>query len=656
MTKTINTEVKAIDLSDLDLSINPAEDFDNYANGGWKKKNPIPDDKSRFGTFDKLRDAAEKQVQQLFENLLMNKFEEGSNGRKISNLYKTGMDIDKIETQNYQPILPYLNQINALNSIEEIQNFIYQSHAIGNGILFSFFSSADRKNSSFVIGQFYQSGMGLSDRDYYLEEDHRSIEIREKYTEHISKMFQLIDYDEGDAKVIAHKLMDIETQLAKASLSRIEQRNPERTYHKTNVEGLKEIAPNFNWSQFFQTIEIAEPGEFNIGMPDFMTAISDMMKTISIDDWKLYLKWDILNGSASYLSDKFVQQNFDFYGKTMQGQKEIRERWKRIQGTTNAVLGEAVGQLYVEKFFPPEAKERMLNLVENLKIAFGERIQQLDWMSDETKTKALQKLETIKVKIGYPDKWRDYSTLKIKTDSYFANIIRARAFGARRIFNKINKPVDRDEWFMTPQTVNAYYHPLFNEIAFPAAILQSPFFFLNGDDAVNYGAIGVVIGHEMTHGFDDQGRKYDKEGNMNNWWTESDKAQFEERTQILINQFNNFEVSDKVKANGELTLGENIADLGGLNIALQAFKNGGKETEPIDGFTSIQRFFISYAHLWASNIREEEKLRLTKEDVHSLGRNRVMGPLKNMKEFHEAFNISESDFMYLSEKEQAIIW
>jgi putative endopeptidase len=423
-----------------------------------------------------------------------------------------------------------------------------------------------------------------------------------------------------------------------------------------NLSSLVELSPDFEWEHFFNTMGFPDEDEINVGMPEFFTEVSEMMTEVPVEDWKAYLKWNMINRSASYLSSDFVDQDFYFYGKVMKGQEEKRERWKRVQGTTSSVLSEAIGQLYVKKYFPPEAKHRMVDLVNNLRISLGQRIDGLEWMSPETKEKAHEKLATINVKIGYPDKWRDYSSLEVKTDNYLENIMRSRAFNAEYRRDKINKPVDKDEWYMPPQMVNAYYSPSMNEIAFPAAILQPPFFYLNADDAVNYGAIGVVIGHEITHGFDDQGRKYDKDGNLNEWWTEEDAKRFDERSQVLVEQFNEYFVLDTLRADGELTLGENIADLGGLNISYQAFKNASEETEPIDGFTPDQRFFLAYAHLWANNVRDKEIVRLTKEDVHSLGRFRVLGPLRNMPQFYAAFNVNEGNYMYLPGEKRASIW
>lgn len=651
-----NEKSKAIDLKNLDTSVRAADDFDQYANGGWKVNNPMPDDKSRYGTFDKLRDEAEKQLQTLFDEVTAEEHEPGSVGQQIADFYNTGMDTAKIEAQGVEPLMPYLNEIEALSSVADVQRLVVKYHKEGNGVLFSFFGSADKQNSHRVISQLYQGGLGMSDRDYYLQTDNRSIEIRNEYVQHMAKMFSLAGDSESLAQQKAERVMALETRLAKASLSRLEQRDPHRTYNKMKLESLVELSPDFDWGNFFAQMGFPNEDEINVAMPGFFAEISQMMNDIPLDDWKAYLDWNVINGAAPYLSSDFVDRDFYFYGKVMKGQEENRERWKRVQGTTSSVLSEAIGQLYVARYFPPEAKQRMVDLVENLRISLGQRIDNLEWMGEDTKAKAHEKLATINVKIGYPDKWRYYSSLQVKTDSYLANIMRSRAFNAEYSRNKINKPVDKGEWYMPPQMVNAYYSPSMNEIAFPAAILQPPFFYLNADDAVNYGAIGVVIGHEITHGFDDQGRKYDKEGNLNEWWTADDASRFDERAQVLVNQFDEFVVLDTLHADGELTLGENIADLGGLNISYQAYKNASNETESIDGFTPDQRFFLAYAHLWANNVRDKEIVRLTKEDVHSLGRLRVLGPLRNMPEFYAAFDVKEGDNMYLPEDERAKIW
>jgi putative endopeptidase len=647
---------KAINRADMDLSINPAADFDNYANGGWKVNNPIPADKGRFGTFDKLRDMAEKQLQSLFGKVTSENHELGSVGQKIADMYNMGMDSATIEKQGATPLKPYLDEITTIKTTEDVQAMLARYQAAGNGTLFAFFSSPDNENSNWVIAQLNQAGLGLSDRDYYLNDDPRSIEIRGEYVIHVGKMFKLAGYDEATAKAKAAKIMTLETRLAKASMTRLDQRDPEKTYHKMDLAALTELSPGYDWGKFFMAVGLPNQKEINVAMPEFFKEVGKMMGDVPVEDWKAYLEWNVINSAASYLSSDFVNQNFSFYGKVMQGQEKIRDRWKRVQGVVSGSLSEAIGQLYVAEYFPPEAKARMVKLVENLRVSLGQRIDQLTWMSNETKLKAHEKLTAINVKIGYPDKWRDYSGLEIKKDSYLDNVFRAWQFEFNYDRNKINKAVDRGEWLMPPQMVNAYYNPLMNEIVFPAAILQPPFFYLKGDDAVNYGAIGVVIGHEITHGFDDQGRKYDKDGNMNDWWTEEDGKRFEDRTKVLADEYDKFVVLDTLHANGKLSLGENIADLGGLNIAYQAYKLASKETEPIDGFTPDQRFYLAYAHLWANNVRDKEILRLTKEDVHSLGRFRVLGPLRNLPNFYKAFNVKEGDYMYLPENERAVIW
>lgn len=647
---------KAIDKADMDLSIDPAQDFDQYANGGWKVNNPLPPDKSRFGSFDKLRDLAEVQLQTLFDKITSEQHEQGSVGQKIADFYLVGMDSATIEEQGIKPLQPYLAKINASQSINDIKNLIIESHFNGNGVLFGFYGAADRKNSDWVITNLSQGGLGLSDRDYYLNQDDRSIEIRTEYIKHMVHMFNLAGDTEELANEKALKIMALETRLAQASLTRLERRDPLKTYNKMDLAALVELSPDFEWELFFTSLGFPDEKDINVAMPEFFAEISNMFNEVPIDDWKAYLSWDLINSSAEYLSSDFVEADFNFYGKVMKGQEQNRDRWKRVQGNTSRVLSEAIGQLYVAEYFPPEAKTRMVKLVENLRVALGQRIDNLDWMSDVTKEKAHEKLAEINVKIGYPDKWRDYSALEIGRESFLDNVMRARAFGAAYNRSKINKPVDKTEWHMSPQTVNAYYSPSMNEIVFPAAILQPPFFYLHADDAVNYGAIGVVIGHEITHGFDDQGRKYDQNGNLNDWWTNEDGVRFDERAAVLVKQYNQFIVSDTVHADGKLTLGENIADLGGLNISLQAFHNGSNQSGTIDGFNPDQRFFLSYAHLWASNVRDKELLRLTKEDVHSLGRFRVLGPLRNMPEFYAAFDVNEGDYMYIPENERAIIW
>ena len=649
-------ENPAINLANLDKTVDPGQDFDAFANNGWKKLNPLPGDRARYGSFDQLSEVAEKQLNELVKETAATKNEKGTVADKTATLFNLGMDSAKLEQQGIAPLKPYLADIDKITSMEEVEIAIAKFHSYGFSPLFGFYGSTDAKNSSMVIAQLTQSGIGMADRDYYVNDDPRSKDLREKYILYIGKIFKLMGTEEAVSMKYSETIMKMETRLAKASMTRLERRDPHKTYNKTTTKGLIELSPAFNWNRYFISQGVGDPGEINLNQPDFFREISAMLKDIPVEDWKTYLRWNLVNNSASYLSDSFVNTRFDFYGRAMTGTEQMRPRWKRVLEITSEALSEAIGQLYVAKYFPAEAKERMVKLVENLRISLGERIKNLEWMGADTKVKALEKLNAINVKIGYPDKWRDYSKLVILDDSYLANVIRSNQFETAFNYTKINKPVDKSQWFMSPQTVNAYYSPDMNEIVFPAAILQPPFFFLKGDDAVNYGAIGVVIGHEMSHGFDDEGRKFDKVGNLTDWWTPEDSKRFEERTKVLVDQYNSFIVLDTIHADGKLSLGENIADLGGLNISYQAYKLASKETMSIDGFTPDQRFYLAYAHVWAQNIRDKEILRRTKEDPHSLGKYRVVGPLKNVPEFYAAFNIKPGQPMYLEEGKRAKIW
>ncbi len=646
----------AIDPANLDTSVIPGNDFDTYANGGWKKLNPLPADRGRFGSFDKLAEVAEKQLNDLVKATAAAKNPKGSVPDKIATMFNSGMDTVKIDKQGIQYLTSYFQEIDKISTPDEVQQAVIRFHKFGISPLFALYGAADALNSNMVIAQLAQAGMGMPDRDYYLNEDPRSIDLRAKYIIYMTTIFKLMGNEDAIAASNAQKVMDIETQLAKASMTRLEMRDPNKTYNKVTTEELVKLSPVFNWNRYFADLGLGNPGSINLNQPNFVKEISNMLIAIPVEDWKIYLKWNLINETASYLSTDFVKANFDFYVKAMTGTEVMRPRWKRVLGVTSGVLSEALGQLYVKAYFPQEAKDRMIKLVENLRVSLGERIQNLEWMSPETKQKGMDKLNTINVKIGYPDKWRDYSALEISDEAYVLNVLNANKFETEFLLNKINKPVDKLEWWMSPQTVNAYYSPDKNEIVFPAAILQPPFFFQDGDDAVNYGAIGVVIGHEMTHGFDDQGRKFDKDGNMTDWWTPEDGKRFDERTKVLVDQFNGYLVLDSIHADGQLCLGENIADLGGLNISYQAFQKVNKQKESIDGFTPEQRFFLAYAHVWGQNIRDKEILRRTKEDVHSLGRLRVLGPLKNLPEWYAAFNVKPGDAMYLEPEKRAKIW
>lgn len=658
-TNTKMMENKAIDIANMDTTVYPGDDFDAYANGGWKQLNPIPDDKSTFGSFNLLIDNNELQVKELINNIKSNDHADGTVEQKIADFINSGMDTVAIQNAGIKPMQSEFEKIDAITDIDGIKKHFLHFQKNGISSAFAVFANADKKNSDMVVTYLYQSGIGMPDKDYYLAETERFVEIRTKYTEHLATMFSLLGDNETLSTENAATVMEIETRLAKASMDRSTLRDPHKTYNKTTLDSLDMLNPNIEWKKYFNELGIGDPGVIIVGQPDFFAEINRAIEEVSIDDWKTYLRWSLINSTANYLSKEYVEADFNFYGKTLSGTPENRLRWKRVLGAANGYLGEAIGQAYVKEHFPPEAKTRMLELVGNLKLALGERIDALDWMSEETKKNAQEKLATITVKIGYPDKWKDYSSLEVKKDAYVLNIMRAKSFGFNEMIAKINKPVDKTEWHMPPQIVNAYYSPLQNEIVFPAGILQPPFFYMDADDAVNYGAIGVVIGHEMTHGFDDKGRFYDKDGNLNTWWTEEDNEKFNAKAEVLVNQFNEYTVLDSAKANGKYTLGENIADLGGLNIAYTAFKQTeqwANQGNKIANFTPDQRFYLSYAHLWAQNIRDKEILRRTQEDVHSLGRLRVIGPLRNIPEFYEAFNIEADDYMYLPESERASIW
>jgi putative endopeptidase len=649
-------------LSNLDTAVNPREDFYGYACGGWMQKNPLKPEYARYGTFDQLRENNQQQLNDLIDELSKGKNPEGSVQQKIADLYNVGMDEATLNAQGKEPIQEELQAIAAIGSREQLTAKLVELHAQQIMPFFVFFGEADFANSDMNIGWLYQGGLSLGEREYYLDDDDRSKEIRAKFAEHIAAMFTLAGYDQisgVSAEALAQQVFALETRLAKASMDKHTQRLPEKIYNKIPVAELKKLAPDFDWTAFFATAGLSDMQELNVSQPSFIKEVSTILKEAEVDNLKAYLAWTYVNAAASYLSDDFVNQNFEFYGKVLSGREELRPRWKRAVDVVNSAMGEAVGQAYVAKYFPVASKERMVTLVKNLQAALAERINGLTWMTDTTKTKALEKLATFRIKIGYPDKWRDYSQLEVKKeDSYWKNILRSNRFDFEYLMGEVNKPLDKEKWAMFPQTVNAYYNPTTNEICFPAGILQPPFFSKDADDAVNYGAIGVVIGHEMTHGFDDQGRKYDAKGNLQDWWTATDSKQFEERTQTLVEHFNRIEVLPGLNADGKFTLGENIADFGGLQVAYVALQKAleGKSTEKIDNFTPEQRFFIAYATLWASNIRDKEAERLTKMDVHSLGKWRVNGTLPHVETFVQAFGVQAGDAMYLEPEKRANIW
>lgn len=647
-----------IDVANLDKTVSPKTDFYQYACGGWMKTHPLTDEYGRFGSFDLLAENNRTQLHGLIKGLATQQQEPGSIGQKIGDLYNLAMDSTKLNADGMKPMKPMLDKVAAVKDRKGLTVLAAEMTRQGLGAYFYLFIGADEKNSSMNIVQAFQGGLGLGDRDYYLSDDAHNKDIRAKYEAHIARMFRLAGYEEGQAVKAAGQAMAVETDLAKAAYDRVKARDPQANYHKMTVAELERQAPGIDWNLYFKSLGLPEVKELNVAQPEALAEVAKQVGKGDLDAQKSYLLWKVIDGAASYLSDEFVEANFDFYGKVLSGTPEMQPRWKRAVSAVDGMMGEAVGKMYVEKYFPAAAKERMVKLVGNLQQALGERIRALTWMSDETKAKALEKLSAIYVKVGYPDQWRDYSSLDIKKDSYWANVLRSNVFEYDYMLAKNGKPVDKTEWMMTPQTVNAYYNPTTNEICFPAGILQYPFFDMKADDAFNYGAIGVVIGHEMTHGFDNHGRQYDKDGNLRDWWTAEDAKKFEERTQVLVDWFDKIEVLPGLHANGKLTLGENIADYGGLQVAFQAFHNAVKDAPlgVVDGFTPEQRFYLAYAGVWAANIRDEEIRLRTQTDEHSLGRWRVNATLPHIEGWYEAFGVQEGDPMYLAPDKRASIW
>lgn len=647
-----------IDLTNLDTTAVQGADFYQYACGGWMKKHPLTNEYSRFGSFDMLAENNREQLKGLIVEIAAGQNAQGTIGQKIGDIYKLAMDSAKLNADGVTPIQADLEKIASVKDKSEIVPLMAELAHSGVFPYFSFYVGADIMDSKSNLFQLYQGGISLGEKEYYLDNDDVTVNIRNKYKEHIVKMFQLAGFDEAAAKKKMEAVMDIETRIAKASFSAVEQRNPAANYHKMSLDELKKEIPGIDWDAFLNGIGVKGVTELSVSQVDPIKEVEKIINSLPVENQIAYMQWSLIDRAAGYLSDDLVAQNFDFYGKTLSGKQTNQPRWKRAVSTVNGVLGEAVGQMYVEKYFPAAAKERMVQLVKNLQTALGERIRNLEWMGDSTKIKAIEKLNSFYVKVGYPDKWRDYTGLNIEKDSYWANVKRATEFELDYMLSKAGKPVDRDEWGMTPQTVNAYYNPTTNEICFPAGILQYPFFDMNADDAFNYGAIGVVIGHEMTHGFDDQGRQFDKDGNLKDWWTAEDAKRFEERAQVMVNFFDSIQVLPGLNANGSLTLGENIADHGGLQVSFQAFKNATKDAPlPVkDGFTPEQRFFLSYAGVWAGNIRDEQIRLQTKSDPHSLGRWRVNGALPQIGAWYDAFGIKEGDPMYLAPEKRVSIW
>jgi len=649
-------------MDNLDQTVKPADDFYKYACGGWQEKNPLPAAYSRFGSFDQLQEDNNKRINSILGDLMKKKYAQGTTEQKLSDLYKLAMDSTRRNKEGVEPVMPLIREMEAAKTVSDLKNIQLKYAAFGYGRPFGSYFGADEKNAKQNILNVSQGGLTLGQKEYYLDNDAATADIREAYKKHIVRMFKLYGFDEATAEARRDAIMRFETSIALISKSRTELRDVEANYNKMTLKEFEEKYPNLELEKFANAegVKSAYIQELIVGQPNFFAGADKLLAVLNADDLRALMEWDAIMSSTGYLSDEVAEANFDFFGKTMRGRQQDYPRWKKAVGQVEGQMGEALGKMYCERYFPASSKARMEKLVKNLQISLGQRIEAQDWMSDATKKAALDKLSSFYVKIGYPNKWKDMSALTIDPNkSYYENVQACRLFWNKvAIDEKAGKPVDRDEWFMTPQTVNAYYNPTTNEICFPAGILQYPFFDAKADDAFNYGAIGVVIGHEMTHGFDDQGRHYDKDGNMTDWWTADDGKNFVERTSKYADFFSNIKVLPDLNANGNLTLGENLADHGGLQVAFNAYKNATakKPLKTKDGLTADQRFFIAYAGVWAGNITEKEIRSRTKSDPHSLGQWRVNGALPHIDAWYDAFNVKSTDKMYLPQEQRLKLW
>lgn len=663
MVASAQTQLKSgIDLANLDNSVRPADNFYQYACGGWMKNNPLPAAYSRFGSFDQLGQNNNKRVNDILTDLLKNTYPAGSTEQKLSDFYKLAMDSVRRNKEGVKPVMPLINEIESAKTVADLHSIQLKYALFNYGVPMGIGFGADEKNAKMNILNIYQGGLVLGQKEYYLDTDPSTTAIRDAYKKHIVRMFKLFGFSEAQAQKKMENILKVETALAKVSKSRTELRDVEANYNKMTLEQFETAYPNVNLTKMLnaQGVKTEYFKEMVVGQPDFVKGANAVLAGITADELRAYMEWDVIISSVNYLSDDVIEANFDFFGRTLTGRKENHPRWKRATSQVEGQMGEALGKMYVERYFPASSKARMEALVKNLQISLAERIKAQDWMSDATKQAALDKLNSFYVKIGYPDKWKDMSGLTIDPKlSYYENVQNCRKFWAKwDIDYRAGKPVDRDEWFMTPQTVNAYYNPTTNEICFPAGILQAPFFDPEADDAFNYGAIGVVIGHEMTHGFDDQGRHYDKDGNMTDWWTAADADNFNKKADVFVKFFSAIKVLPDLNANGKLTLGENLADHGGLEVSFNAYKHATKDAtlNTVDGLTPDQRFFLAYAGVWAANITDEEIRNLTKMDPHSLGRWRVNGALPHINAWYDAFNVKPGDKLYLPENERLKLW
>ena len=656
-TAKADENAKPIDPSNFDTSVKPSDDFFLYANGGWIKRTEIPPEFSRWGSFNLLIERNNDALHVIAEKAAKTKSAEPTT-KKVGDYYASGMDEKTIEAMKAKPLQDELTKIDSIKDRQDVLKEIVHLHLIGVNAFFNFGSGQDDKDSTREIAQAAQGGLGMPDRDYYTKTDDTSKKLRDAYVAHVTKMLTLVGEPAAKAGEDAKKIMAIETSLAQASRTRVELRDPQKNYNKMTQDELQKVTPDWNWGDYFTGIGLTSPGDIDVHQPDFFKAMNTAFTSTSLDDWKTYLRWHLINAAASALSNDFVNEDFNFREKTLRGTQQIKPRWKRVITSEDGEIGEALGKLYVDQYFPPQAKARALELINNLKEALADRIKTLEWMDEPTKKAALEKLAAFQVKIGYPEKWRDYSTLMVDRGPFVLNELRAEKFESKRQLNKIGKPVDRTDWGMTTPTVNAYYNPKMNEIVFPAGIMQPPFYDPLADDAVNYGGMGAVIGHEMSHGFDDQGARFDAEGNLVDWWSPEDYKNFRERTDCVVKQFDSFEAEPGLHLQGKLVVGESVADLGGLTLAYKAFQKAqaGKPGKPIDGFTPEQRFFLGWAQVWASTIRPEEARRRVITDPHPLSRFRVNGPLSNMPAFAEAFQCKAGDAMVRPPEKRCQIW
>lgn len=643
-------------LENMDTSVKPGDDFYQYVNGRWLEENTIPADKTRWGAFDILRDKSEENVRSLIQAAAQGDFVKGSEQQQVGDLYNSYLDMAGRNNLGLEPLLEEMTKISALETPSQLARYFAYANKFGYGTPFNVDQYADFKDPNSYMIHTWQGGLGLPDREYYFNDDDASVEIREAYIEHIATMFELAGIDNGETN--AQTIMALETRLAAEHMLKEDTRDDNLLYNSYPVETLNELMPNFDWSGFLVEGQLSDLDNLVVTQVDYMKALDSIITETDMATWKVFLQWGLINATADRLTAELDQANFDFYGTVMRGQEEQREDWRRAVSLVNSHLGEAIGQVYVSEFFPPQAKQRMESLVQNLLNAYEVSIRELNWMSEETRLQALDKLSKFTVKIGYPDEWKDYSSLVIEPDDLFGNLQRSALFLYEEKLEKQKHPVEKHEWAMTPQTVNAYYNPPLNEIVFPAAILQPPFFDMNAEDAVNYGGIGAVIGHEIGHGFDDSGSNFDGDGVLRNWWTEQDHSEFEARTSQLIEQYNNFQVFDDLNVNGEFTLGENIGDLGGISIALKAYHMtlAGNEAPVLDGFNGDQRVFIGFAQVWQALSRDEALRNQVGTDPHSPAKFRANGPVRNVPEFYSAFDVQPADALYLPPEERVKIW